>query len=644
MSKSDAFALVDKLKELTEKGILVDRKRLKENICSQFPDWRLWIREYIANSFDAQARTCRVYGYNEGECVTIGVSDDGHGMNRDGIDAFLSKFRSLKVRPEGAVGRFGIGSFSVAAIPGQIGYHMTTSTGKETWRMTTGCLLDDSPIRVDSVKPVKSPGTVFEATFKRSTAGGAREELRQLQFVTRKYLYHLPINVRFEFPEDNYGSIPHLNEWTPGNWVTEPEERFSKRFCFGLGDMDYDVVIGVGQTRHQLYQQRVLIAENHRDHDLIGDSFTPKPFRLPHLSVRVDSPGFEVPIGRHCLCNGHVLKPLARHMRERIIPGYLSELAGIYNKMECDQHGLLPSQLEDMFCSWLALCPHTASDLRRARIFRTHGTGRISFDQLRDAANETGKIYLEDPSGGGMDYDIFDAPVLTVDQPEGGLELVQTFFESSIVNLGENDLVQEAPLTEQPKLSPKEQCLEKMLGFHPEVLSQYKGPRKSHDKPERSSPASEELPKSIKDQMCRESLHAARDLENIEWRVGHLVGRDGKTPCVTALYLCRGNRVTLNLHHSDIRSLVEVSSKAPELAGHFAMALCITASGRNTVLEHLSPSAREDLINMDAICRCSDEEIPPNEPDEGDTVSDDENGQQDFMDFLRNVQEDDLPF
>ena len=47
---------------------------------------------------------------------------------------------------------------------------------------------------------------------------------------------------------------------------------------------------------------------------------------------------------------------------------------------------------------------------------------------------------------------------------------------------------------------------------------------------------------------------------------------------------------------------------------------------------------------MDAICRCSDEEIPPNEPDEGDTVSDDENGQQDFMDFLRNVQEDDLPF
>ena len=42
--------LKNTLDEVSRKGIRVQRDQLKKNICSQFPDYRLWIREYITNA------------------------------------------------------------------------------------------------------------------------------------------------------------------------------------------------------------------------------------------------------------------------------------------------------------------------------------------------------------------------------------------------------------------------------------------------------------------------------------------------------------------------------------------------------------------------------------------------------------------
>src|ERR1051325_7793663 len=56
--RSTQAALRRYLKELEQKGLQLDAKRLRKNVCSQFPFYQLWIREYIVNAFDAQAKSC----------------------------------------------------------------------------------------------------------------------------------------------------------------------------------------------------------------------------------------------------------------------------------------------------------------------------------------------------------------------------------------------------------------------------------------------------------------------------------------------------------------------------------------------------------------------------------------------------------
>jgi len=45
-----------------ESGIQVDKKHLLSDMCSQFSNPREWVREYVVNAYDANAKICRISG------------------------------------------------------------------------------------------------------------------------------------------------------------------------------------------------------------------------------------------------------------------------------------------------------------------------------------------------------------------------------------------------------------------------------------------------------------------------------------------------------------------------------------------------------------------------------------------------------
>ena len=112
------------------------------------------------------------------------------------------------------------------------------------------------------------------------------------------------------------------------------------------------------------------------------------------------------------------------------------------------------------------------------------------------------------------------------------------------------------------------------------------------------------LPQSLVDRLRRQFFRALNDLRKVKWEVGHLVGRDGKTPCRTALFMEKGDRFILNLNHQEITKLVALAQRDPNLAGHFANALCLTSDQHNTFLVRIPAERRESLVRADALCRC----------------------------------------
>ena len=57
--------LKTELEQIAEKGMQVDSKHLKRDMCAQFANPREWIREYAVNAADAQARFCYVSGFGD---------------------------------------------------------------------------------------------------------------------------------------------------------------------------------------------------------------------------------------------------------------------------------------------------------------------------------------------------------------------------------------------------------------------------------------------------------------------------------------------------------------------------------------------------------------------------------------------------
>ena len=227
----------------------------------------------------------------------------------------------------------------------------------------------------------------------------------------------------------------------------------------------------------------------------------------------------------------------------------------------------------------------------------------VSFNELFKRVNNGQLIYLADPKLNGVDFSVFNGPVLENEQTGYCRKVVLRHFEKKMVDLTVETLIMEKPGSSRGELNHSEREFERHLGFRPELLArrersnQFKQPGNPGDSMDFDF--DNETTKGI----TREIKKANMELENIGWRVSKLVERDGETPCTTHLYLFNHNTIVLNLYHPQIKQLVRLTEVNPILAGHWAMAICLLDD--KNILPHVSPETREDLLLLDAMVRAN---------------------------------------
>lgn len=622
--------LLKELNNIAEKGIVADQKNLTEDMCSQFMNYREWIREYVVNAFDANAHFCYIYGREDEETITIIVEDNGSGMDRKRILDFNTIFRSVKRGDfRATIGKHGIGKLSVATIPGQCGFEMITSTGKECWHMKTGCLLDGVPIKLECIKPVPPKGTRFEITFKKSVP--LEDELSKLHSILNRYVRFLPIEIVLFRPVNDYPESRSQPIWIHDEWGAQAA-MFGKSYAFNIGRGKYEAIFSLGPANHELYQSRVLITNRYNllAYDVSCD------MHMPHLNIRIDSKDFKLPFGRHCLSNENVLDKLAKHLRNVILPQYMTELCRFFDTSMSSQHSVPSSEVEELLCAMMECDSRQGSPWCQVPVFAVRNGPRLSLDELRKIVAKTKTLYVEGDDNIGTDYTAFESPVLSLRQPGHGLKLLMKIFSEEIINLSIKDVVMVAPKGYGGGIGQREKKFERCLGFHPEAL---KASSRQHVKNDNKTYNDGSFFSVEENQdvsgICEELRHALKDLKSIKWRVAYLVERDGKTACKSQKYLLKGDTVILNLNHSEVKKLLELSESDPTLSGHWAVATCLTDD--NTILPHLTPEAREDLNLVDAMAKCGTKEALDDE--RKDEVED--NGDDKFMrEFLRNLEDD----
>lgn len=594
------------LAAIAKNGIKVDARRLKQDMASQFADHREWIREYVTNAFDARAIKCSISGREDGQTLTVVVEDDGCGMDRQRLLDFMTLFKNNRVddaRP--VVGTHGIGKLSIAAIPGQCGFRLQTSTGTEAWQLSTGRLLEEQAIRLEEISPAGPRGTRFEIVFAKEL--GLRREMEALRTVLDTFVRYLPIETVIWVPDSDEADARETPCHIRQPWLSA-SEAFTRTYTFSLLGKSYEVVLGAGAfPSHELYQQHVFVTS---DFNLLSFDL-PKPIVIPHIRIRVESPDFEMPFGRHRLRNEELaLKPLSRLLRDDLVPQFVAELI--------DSHaaGLLPDRgvnlqwLDEICC---ALMAHDSRDTRAwcgVPVFAVLNGPRLSLRQLRALVRATGQCFLQQENASGIDYAAFPAPVLASKQPKDGLELLIREFRHDLITLGLSDTIFEAPATPQTALGTREKRFERYLRFSPDAVRKSLGARPpARERPDgpaadaRPSFTTEELQQSMG--LTDEIRQSFRDLASLRWRVGYLVGNNGVTPCRTHYFIIKqGTTIVLNLHHPEVGQLVALSERDPALAGHLALALCLTAS-HGKILPQLTPDTREDVILADAIAKCN---------------------------------------
>jgi hypothetical protein len=596
-----------KLKQLSKAGIQADRHELLKDMCSQFPDPREWIREYVVNGRDAGATVVTVAGFEREKSYSIVVEDDGSGMDRQGVLDFCTVFRSVKSSDfPGEIGCHGIGKLSPAAMPGQCGFSMKTSTGTESLRVKTGSLLSNNPpLKVERIEPVPERGTRFVITFKKRKKDSPKinSELREYASILHKYLRYLGLNIIvFEIDGDDLDSP----RWAKpvrkilGAW-SDCTERFSRHYSLKLDGKEFEVVIGFG-SGCELYVNRVLVS---RQYDILARALYTDP-QIPHLKIRanIDGPDVELNFGRNRLNDEEMLKPLAGKIREKALPEYFDEIASCYyNNSLFNEHKVHPYEVEDIACALMFYtCPPNSTWCQFPLFTAKTDDSRLSLMELKDIVSRKGVLYIDegDSEYPGLDYSAFDAPVLSCKQPERGLEFLKLAFSKQIVKLDSKDAVLEAP-NGTTRLSRRERRFEQHLGFDPLVTES-----SSKNKRKKNRSAEREFNFSIEDLLLtqgvfKESESAQHALSSVKWRVNFLVQFNGE-PCITHRFLFTKNTVVLNLHHPDTGQLVSLFETAPDLAAHWAMAMCL-AEG-NKILPHLTPQTREDLIIVDAMAKC----------------------------------------
>jgi|WetSurSiteA1Bulk_404760.scaffolds.fasta_scaffold00080_7 hypothetical protein len=614
--------LNEKLKNIEDNGIQADRQHLKRNMCTQFADYYEFIREYVVNAYDASATSCLVKVTENQETLTVSIQDNGSGMNLERLKDFLTVFRSRKDNPQiKSVGRHGIGKLSVAAIPGLTSFKVRTSTGSECFDFETNSLIEDCPITIRKNSVVPLQGTTFEITFKKDQT--ALKLTKKLYDILLTYVRHLPITVRFDVPDENWPGELTVRTLPKGEW-TYPPECYGCSYNITLRGKPCEVVVAVGNGGHEVYQNRVYISSKYN----LFSYGMKEDIRIPNLLIRVDSEAFELPFGRHCLCNEEVIADLADDIRRRIVPSYFDFLTSHFSFKTLAATPFALEKTDEMAIGLLkyAQMNRTWSNYP---VFRLVGGQRLSMTELDKRVAEKHAIYIEAQNGEGIDYNQFNGPVLSLEQANGALKLVEGLYSDAFINLSSEDTVFEMPLNERNKVSAEEKRFESFLAFKPQKLDfdrlmQDDDNMEDFKKPDRKTSKSK-----IDDYagICEEARTAERDLTDLEWRVNYLIERDGITPCTRKKFMFRNSVITLNLFHSEIREFVQLSTLNPNLAAHWAMAMCLADSN---ILPHISADAREDLLILDAMARVESNQA---------TESTDEASKRldrELMDFMRN--------
>ena len=587
-----------RLEEIIQRGITVDIHQIKADMCTQFADYREWIREYAVNASDAGAGFCWISGWEDEKTLTIVVEDNGHGMDRQEVLDFFSLYRSVKRKKVGPiVGFHGIGKLSVAAIPGQVRFLMRSSTGRECFIATTGSLLSEEPIKIQKIDPPPEAGTRFEITFEKRQS--LERELASLTGVLDRYLRHFPFHCLICLSDGKDPGALENAVHIQGQWLGSQARGLEKRYRFSKEGQEIDAVFDLDETCHEIYQNYVYITNRY---DLLFAG-TGRKVCITHLKIRVNSDVFRLPFGRHCLTNEEDLPPIAAYLRRVMLPEYVREVMAVFNDDSYAQLGMSLRKIVEFMASLIIYDTGHQNPWCDARIFSFANFPRMSLNELRTKAAQTRVIYLQDSRTRLDDVGEFEVPVLRPRQPELALAALQKVFRDRLVPMTQvHKTVVEVPETPQQGLSPGEQKFQSVLGVHPAALDYL---RKAGRKMQVGGTGPQILPTADAGQkhgLSKEHLEQAnRDICAIHWKLGHLILADTLAPCRFKPYLLKENQVILNLHHKEIKDLARLSEKTPLLASHFA--LCLVIEDKRLLVQWPA-RIREALIMVDAIHKC----------------------------------------
>ncbi len=574
MSEQSRRAELDRI---VQQGITADVPALLDSLVSQFADARFYAREVVVNSADAGASRVTVGGADDEDTFTIFYQDDGSGMTLERLRDYWHALRSRK--PDDSAGRFGIGSKAVARMANQIGFEVVTSTGEEAWRACTGRLLAGEDIHLDPVVPVPERGTRIAVTFERRGDSSARELERIRKVLYRSVRY---LDTRVEVQLDGAEAPLSLNE----SWDEIPG-LFGHRQVIRACGRPVEVTFALGPTASEMYARRIHV---HSGYDLLSADIPRRQLRLTGVRVLVDA-DFDLPFGRHRLRDERQLNELSAAVRRRVLPAFVAGLCRAYRR-----DALIPGeaeQVERIAVELLRFDPGLVPGPRELPIWRRVDGRSISLTELEQSARDRGAVYLI-ATPGAADLSHLGATVLGKSElPPNGLALLEARLGARLVRLDRSDSVMEQPSSAGTTLTAAERKLQSMLPFTsgPTSLSQLRAARVARQR--RPSAESVVQPGSE----ARSALQRARSLT---WRVGRLVGPDGRTPAIGRRFLLTGAEVVLNAHHPEIARLVGLVSKIGSLAAHWAVAI---ACGEHyaSVLPGLSQQAREELLTLHAL-------------------------------------------
>ncbi|HPR31821.1 MAG TPA: ATP-binding protein [Prolixibacteraceae bacterium] len=606
---TDNFEKPEKLQQRLEAilsgGIQADKAHLKRDMCAQFANPHEWIREYVVNALDAGASLCSIRGSEDEAQIHITVSDNGCGMSKKGILDFFMLFRSDKeYSGSSAIGRHGIGKLSVAAIPGQCSFSITTSTGKESWLARCGSLLSNDPISIQRiVEPLAEKGTTFRISFIKKNS--LKTEMLELEKILKKYVCFLPMEIEIMIPSEETENEPggffmkRINQSWPGKHML-----MYRSYELTSYKNKFTVVVGLGATQHAIFQHRVFISDQY---NLVEPEEKAAQI-IEGISIFVDSDGFELPFGRHKLKNEDILPELSLLILQRVLPAFYHEIYKLYLRGDLEILGFSTYQFDLLTSSLLMASFSIFNPWYSSLVLKCINHQRISFRDLAPYKKNGKKIYIADQNLTGIDFSVFDGPVLEKEQTGYCMELVRNHYAHCLIDLTGDAVVMEKPGISRNDLTDTERLFESSLGFQPVRTSMLHSAFPGKDLMGQSNIFDDDPVDTTESRATREWEDAQLNLQQIRWRVSRLVNLDGVTPNKTHLFLFTKETIVLNLHHPDIDKLLRLTKSNPELAGHWAMSLAL--SDKSSIMKHLTPETREELLVLDALSKISGRQAP----------------------------------